>query len=309
VQGCGGNMSSNNTPNLHLQNPFVRFYRTISFQILFGILFVIVVSLLLDLPAQISRGEKGQLAIQALDKMRRPFLAIVEVKARTITGLEIESIRNDMENVIAAGYTALLEYQSVTRYNDQLARNVESLFHHYDDWIKVERDLIERIEASAETVTPAEESRLHELISRTSTNFLRTINTLGEGEYPIHLDIDRGRHASHVLLFFFAMLFVYFFSILYYQQYRKMRDLKQAEEEKSRVFYATISATQHILNNLLNNMQLFMDELEDSHAVNDEIIKLLEKSLNEGKELVSKLSSVEDLTEESIKSSVRPISE
>jgi hypothetical protein len=84
------------------------------------------------------------------------------------------------------------------------------------------------------------------------------------------------------------------------------KEMLKKEKEKRIVFNATISSTQHILNNLLNQMQFFKLKAEESNSFDDETNELYEKTIREGKELVFKLSTVEDLTEENIKASVYP---
>lgn len=77
-----------------------------------------------------------------------------------------------------------------------------------------------------------------------------------------------------------------------------------SEKEKITVYTATVSMTQHILNNLLNEMQLFQMEAEKIEGFDPEIKKLMTSSLIEGENLVKKLSSVKDLDEDHIRNSV-----
>ena len=70
-----------------------------------------------------------------------------------------------------------------------------------------------------------------------------------------------------------------------------------AAHEKRQIFLATVSASQHILNNLLNNMQYFKLKIDESSDFDKETIEGAE-------ELVKQLSSVEELTEDKIKDSV-----
>jgi hypothetical protein len=67
-----------------------------------------------------------------------------------------------------------------------------------------------------------------------------------------------------------------------------------------------VRSTQHILNNLMNQMQLAFLDLEKEHCLENETTRLLEKSIREGKELVQRLSSVSEISSESIEKSVRP---
>ena len=86
---------------------------------------------------------------------------------------------------------------------------------------------------------------------------------------------------------------------------RAMR-IKKTEQEKHEVFVATVRSSQHILNNLMNQMQLAFLDLEKEHCLENETRQLLERSIREGKQQVDRLSSVSDISSESIEESVRP---
>ena len=86
----------------------------------------------------------------------------------------------------------------------------------------------------------------------------------------------------------------------------RARRIRATEREKRDVYVATVRSTQHILNNLLNQLQLAFLDLEKEHCLESETRKLLEKSIREGKEQVERLSSVSDISGESIEESVRP---
>jgi hypothetical protein len=79
-----------------------------------------------------------------------------------------------------------------------------------------------------------------------------------------------------------------------------------AERGKHEIFLATVSSTQHVLNNLLNQMQLVFLEAGKTHKLSDETRKLLEQSIKEGKEQIDKLSSVTIMNGETIRKSVLP---
>ncbi|MFP6804410.1 MAG: hypothetical protein VCA12_14900 [Pseudomonadales bacterium] len=89
---------------------------------------------------------------------------------------------------------------------------------------------------------------------------------------------------------------------------QKRHDQTLAEEERA-IFMATTSSTQHILNNLLNQMKYFKAETDAAKFFDDETNSLYEGSMTEDLELVEKLSAVNVLTEENIKASVYPKSE
>jgi hypothetical protein len=82
--------------------------------------------------------------------------------------------------------------------------------------------------------------------------------------------------------------------------------IRKSEREKREVYIATVRSTQHILNNLMNQMQLAFLDLEKQHCLESETRKLLERSIREGKEQVQRLSTVSDLSGESIEESVKP---
>jgi hypothetical protein len=79
-----------------------------------------------------------------------------------------------------------------------------------------------------------------------------------------------------------------------------------AEKEKHDIFLATVSSTQHVLRNLLNQMQLVFLEASGTHKLSDETRKLLEQSIREGKKNIDRLSSVEKMNAKTIKESVQP---
>ena len=86
----------------------------------------------------------------------------------------------------------------------------------------------------------------------------------------------------------------------------RARKIKRSEREKHQVYVATIRSTQHILNNLMNQMQLAFLDLDKEHCLESETRKLLERSIREGKQQVERLSSVSDISSESIEDSVKP---
>ena len=86
----------------------------------------------------------------------------------------------------------------------------------------------------------------------------------------------------------------------------RARKIRKSEHEKREVFIATVRSTQHILNNLLNQLQLVFFDLEKEHCLESETKILLEKSIREGKEQVERLSTVSEISSESIEESVRP---
>lgn len=86
----------------------------------------------------------------------------------------------------------------------------------------------------------------------------------------------------------------------------RARKIRASEQEKHEVFLATVRSTQHILNNLLNQLQLAFYDLEKEGCLENETTKLLKRSILEGKEQVERLSAVSDISSEAIEKSVKP---
>ncbi|MDH5180561.1 MAG: hypothetical protein OEZ39_06025 [Gammaproteobacteria bacterium] len=84
------------------------------------------------------------------------------------------------------------------------------------------------------------------------------------------------------------------------------RILLSQEQEKLQIYKATVHSTQHILNNLLNQMQLIRLEMENPGQYKEELKKTFESCFKEGKSLVERLSTVNALTPEEIIRSVNP---
>ncbi len=86
----------------------------------------------------------------------------------------------------------------------------------------------------------------------------------------------------------------------------RARKIRASEREKHEVFMATVRSTQHILNNLLNQLQLAFYDLEREGCLEHDTTRLLKRSIREGKEQVERLSAVSDIRIESIEESVKP---
>jgi hypothetical protein len=78
------------------------------------------------------------------------------------------------------------------------------------------------------------------------------------------------------------------------------------EKEKQEIYLSMTQAAHHILNNLLNQLQLFKLEAEKSQDFDKEILQLFDGVANEASGLIHQLSNVSQLTKESIKESVVP---
>lgn len=82
--------------------------------------------------------------------------------------------------------------------------------------------------------------------------------------------------------------------------------IKEKELQAARIYNSMIYATHHILNNLLNQMQLVKLEAQQSKDFNQDMIKYYDNSIHEATDLIKKLSSVQQITDENIWASVDP---
>ncbi|MCK4837315.1 MAG: hypothetical protein KAS94_00855 [Desulfobulbaceae bacterium] len=81
---------------------------------------------------------------------------------------------------------------------------------------------------------------------------------------------------------------------------------KEKQLEATHIYESMLRATHHILNNLLNQMQLFKLEASKSKDFDRKIINYFDISVNEASDLIEELSKVENITRESIVTSVDP---
>ena len=191
-----------------------------------GIFVFVGLIVLLDLPDGLSQGEKGQLAIQALDAMRRPFLDIKQLEARALNTAESHAVKLDFENAVVEGRAEIDSYQHLAQYNRELASSVTKMAQQYEVWVAAERNLFEQLGSSPDATDSVSLRRLRESTYLASAHFLRLLDLLGDGEKPIHTDIDRGRASTHRLLSLSAILLLYLGGLLFLHLLLMRRDLE-----------------------------------------------------------------------------------
>ena len=81
---------------------------------------------------------------------------------------------------------------------------------------------------------------------------------------------------------------------------------KQKQLEAARIYNSMSYAGRHIINNLLNQMQLFKMEALKCNEFDANVIKMYDESINEASDLIKRLSQVENITEDNIWASVKP---
>ncbi|MDH5408925.1 MAG: hypothetical protein OEY00_09970 [Gammaproteobacteria bacterium] len=125
--------------------------------------------------------------------------------------------------------------------------------------------------------------------------------------YAFHEELNLIPETANELWMRTVIAFLLVFFGTYVDHHNKV--IMQHEAEKLEIYKATIHSTQHILNNLLNQMQLFRMELDNPGRVQQsELKETFESCFAEGKDLVKKLSSVDQLSAEKILQSVDPAS-
>ena len=191
----------------------------------------VVVSL--NLPSQIKLGEKGQEAIQMLDSMRRPLLDIKEAEIRLMRTGDAKSAFRDFAKAVESGNSLIGRYQRLAEYNPELSRRVAQLLETYEGWVAAERHLFDHFLDSlpGETFPASKEHNLNKDLTIASSGFLSTMTLLGDGENPIHADIDTGRRATHVLLLVLSALFFYLIGLIFLQQRAKTRLLRKTAND------------------------------------------------------------------------------
>ena len=78
----------------------------------------------------------------------------------------------------------------------------------------------------------------------------------------------------------------------------------QLEQEKIKVYRAMVWSSQHVLNNLLNQMMMFKLTAESTPEFNPNIIKLFDEMVDDAEKQIKALSNITDLDENKIRDSV-----
>lgn len=82
--------------------------------------------------------------------------------------------------------------------------------------------------------------------------------------------------------------------------------MRERELEAARIYKSMIYASHHILNNLLNQMQIVKMEALNSKDFDKKFIGYYDAAFDEATDLIKKLSEVDSITEENIWASVDP---
>jgi hypothetical protein len=89
-------------------------------------------------------------------------------------------------------------------------------------------------------------------------------------------------------------------------QHEMLRIRQRMEQEKQKIYMATIKGAQHITNNLLNQLLIVQLEIEKHPEFDKEVIETFNDMTKEANSLMKKLSSVKEISDENIIQSVYP---
>lgn len=157
-----------------------------------------------------------------LDQMRRPFLALKQAELRLLQSAGEASAISDIESTIRDGRQKLSEYLEVASYNEEVRKKVVPLEASYEAWVSLELELVRRRAFLA--VGPdmwREYGEVDALVHRNSSAFLTVMNVLGDGEKPIHYDMDAGNAAVRGLLASSLTFIAYLIALAFWWERRR----------------------------------------------------------------------------------------
>ena len=86
----------------------------------------------------------------------------------------------------------------------------------------------------------------------------------------------------------------------------KIQNSQKIENEKLKIYKAMLSSTHHILNNFINQMQLFKMTAESTPEFDHEILSLYDVVINDATTQIEALGAITKINEISINKSVKP---
>ena len=80
----------------------------------------------------------------------------------------------------------------------------------------------------------------------------------------------------------------------------------KVENEKMKIYKAMVFSTHHILNNFLNQMQLFKMTAEDTSEFPQDVVNLFDTTIEEASSQIDALANISKVDEEAIHDTVKP---
>ena len=184
----------------------------------------------------LKRGRNGQAAIQMLDQMRRPLLAMKQAELRLLQSAGEASTISGIESAIHDGRQKLSEYLELASYDEEVRKKVASLEASYEAWVSLELELVHRrAYLGADSSMWAKHVELDALVNRNSSAFLTVMDVLGDGETPIHHDIDAGAAAVRGLQASSLTFIAYLIAVVFGREWVKRRQERLRYESDLRL--------------------------------------------------------------------------
>ena len=109
----------------------------------------------------------------------------------------------------------------------------------------------------------------------------------------------------------YALIAIWITAVLAYRWKRQQAEIEATrlalEAEKREIYTATIHSAQHVVYNLLNQLELIRMEIRDHRDFDPEVAQVLDSILGEASELMQALSAVQKIDAASIERSVYPV--
>ncbi len=194
-----------------------------------GIIIFIITIAVQRLPVHIEKGIQGQKAIQLLDEIRRPILAIknAEYMDKATTEEKYQSFKKSE----ASARQLIQHYLKAAAYNPELLQAVIHLDTALQAWLSLEENdwniHMQKNLASSDKLATNTQQRHHQ----STRQFFQVLDILGHGETPVHRDIEQGRMANTILLISGSLLIVYLFTLIIFFQKKRNKELHHYREE------------------------------------------------------------------------------
>lgn len=181
----------------------------------------------------LQRGANGKAAIQLLDEMRRPFLAMKQAELNLLQPVQDASSVTLLESAIREGQHKLAAYLELAQYNADAYQKVLKLKASYESWVALELEMAHMLASSSGAQT---EPRKREMLANKNTAaFLQVMDVLGEGEHPIHRDIEAGASAARGLLISSLSLIAYLIALVFWREWSRRERERQYYESELRL--------------------------------------------------------------------------
>ncbi len=194
-----------------------------------GIMLFVEINIIENTYSKIKKGEQAQFAIQMLDEMRRPVLAIENtffLELNQASNYKLFNQQIDKTNTI------LKQYYAAAAYNPEVMALVKKLSENLEPWIELNKKLwTEHLLLSKDTKTVMDRVQHDQLQHQTITQFFKVLDILAMGEKPIHKDIDNGRAAANLFIVSTAILIVYFFILIIFFQKSRNKNLTNQHQK------------------------------------------------------------------------------